>query len=401
MRVINSIFFFLLMVTMPAMAQNVMTSSPYSMFGVGEIVTGLYGQNSSMGGVSLGMRNPMLINTENPAGLVGIDSCKLLAETSAFAKWESYYSKGSSNDAFTGNLSSFALAGRIRPRWYMAAGLNPYSSVGYYFQSGQPLEGSPGTTYYSVFEGSGGLSKIYLSNAFALSPHLSLGVNLNFIFGNIKQSETQSAMSVTQQMYGRSFYADFGLQYHCLLNRDLSLTLGTVYGYRQKITLDNTLVVTDGTNETERKQKKINQYLPQFVGLGGSLGYKKWTYALDYKYHQYSSMVSDDSRISYHNAHELRAGVSYYPNGYSSKSYWKRITYKAGVGVSTSYLHISDNPGIGWRASLGMGLPVMNGLVNASFFYDCTQLQNNALQKNVAGFTVTYTISELFYKLKL
>ena len=43
------ILFFLPAVT--ANAQNIMTSSPYSMFGLGEIVTGLYGSNSAMGGV--------------------------------------------------------------------------------------------------------------------------------------------------------------------------------------------------------------------------------------------------------------------------------------------------------------------------------------------------------------
>ena len=149
------ILFFLPVVT--ANAQNIMTSSPYSMFGLGEIVTGLYGSNSAMGGVSTGMRDAWLINTENPAGLTGLDTLRLFAETSAFLKSESYRSKSGSSHAFTGNVSAFSLAGRIIPRWYMAAGLTPYSSVGYYFQSTQPLEGSPDSYYTSIFEGYGGL----------------------------------------------------------------------------------------------------------------------------------------------------------------------------------------------------------------------------------------------------
>lgn len=39
-----------------ASAQNTMTSSPYSMFGLGEMASGLYGQNTSMAGVTVGMR---------------------------------------------------------------------------------------------------------------------------------------------------------------------------------------------------------------------------------------------------------------------------------------------------------------------------------------------------------
>ena len=67
MKVIKHLTLFLLL-TVTVNAQNIMTSSPYSMFGIGEIVTGLYGSNSAMGGVSTGMRGTWLLNTENPAG---------------------------------------------------------------------------------------------------------------------------------------------------------------------------------------------------------------------------------------------------------------------------------------------------------------------------------------------
>ena len=124
MKVIKHLTLFLLL-TVTVNAQNIMTSSPYSMFGIGEIVTGLYGSNSAMGGVSTGMRSTWLLNTENPAGLTGLDTLRLFAETSAFMKSESYQSKNGNSNAFTGNMSAFTLAGRIMPHWYMAAGLTP------------------------------------------------------------------------------------------------------------------------------------------------------------------------------------------------------------------------------------------------------------------------------------
>lgn len=75
-----------MLITLKAQTQNVMTSSPYSMFGIGELESGLYGQNAAMGGVSYGMRNSTLINIENPAGLTALDSKRLLTELSIFAK---------------------------------------------------------------------------------------------------------------------------------------------------------------------------------------------------------------------------------------------------------------------------------------------------------------------------
>lgn len=67
------------------------------MFGLGEMASGLYGQNTSMAGVTVGMREGILMNIENPAGLTALDSCKLFAEASAFVKNERYRSDGSSS----------------------------------------------------------------------------------------------------------------------------------------------------------------------------------------------------------------------------------------------------------------------------------------------------------------
>ena len=96
-----------------ASAQNTMTSSPYSMFGLGEMASGLYGQNTSVAGVTVGMREGMLMNIENPAGLTALDSCKLFAEASAFVKNERYRSDGSSRNDCSGKFSAFSLGGRI------------------------------------------------------------------------------------------------------------------------------------------------------------------------------------------------------------------------------------------------------------------------------------------------
>jgi hypothetical protein len=399
MKVTRYLLYPCLLMAASASAQNTMTSSPYSMFGLGEMASGLYGQNTSMAGVTVGMREGILMNIENPAGLTALDSCKLFAEASAFVKNERYRSDGSSSNAFTGNFSAFSLGGRIMRRWYMSAGVTPYSFVGYYFKSSQELEGSPGTFVTSTFSGTGGLSKAFLSQGFSLTKHLSVGMNLNFIFGNMTLNEIQSAMTVSREMSGRSFYADFGLQYHRPIARETFLTVGAIYGYKQRISLKNTVTVTGSSTETPYNQKRVTQYLPQYIGIGSSLAHKKWTYALDYLFRQYGVLNSSDSRVKFRDSHELRLGVCYFPNGFSSSSYWKRMSYKA--GVSTPYLRLKGQSGGAYRVSVGLGLPVLNGRINTAFYYDRLQLQGNALRRDIMGFTVTYTLSEKFYQVKL
>lgn len=106
-------------------------------------------------------------------------------------------------------------------------------------------------------------------------------MNLNFIFGNMTQNEIQSAMTVSREMSGRSFYADFGLQYHRPIARETFLTVGAIYGYKQRISLKNTVTVTGSSTETPYNQKRVTQYLPQYIGIGSSLAHKngrmRWT----------------------------------------------------------------------------------------------------------------------------
>lgn len=384
-----------------ASAQNVMTSSPYSMFGIGEIASGLSGANAGMGNVSAGMRGKTLINANNPAALTALDTCRLLADVSAFAKWESYKSRGG-NQAFTGNFSGFSLAGRILPRWYMAAGLAPYSSTGYYFQSTQELEGTSGSYYTSTFSGDGGLSKVFLSNAFQIFPSLSVGVNLNYLFGSMTQSEEQSTMAVSQELYGQAFLVDFGMQYSRRLGRELSLTVGAVYGFPQTIRMERTKILTENSSSTSTTMKRISQKLPRYVGAGLSVEYKKMTYAFDYLFRQYGSLTSSDSRVTFHDSHELRAGACYHPDGYSSSSIWKRMDYKVGMELSSPYyMHVRGRSGLSWKVTAGLGFPLMNGRLHTAFFYDRVDLAGSALQRSIIGFTVTYTLSELFHRPKL
>lgn len=400
MKAINCIIF-LLLVTLKSQAQNVMTSSPYSMFGIGELESGLYGQNAAMGGVSYGMRNNTLINIENSAGLTALESKRLLTELSIFLKNESYTSGGSSNQAFTGSFSALMLGGRVIPRWYTAVSLTPYSSVGYYFQSSQPVEGNPHENYDAAFTGSGGISKVTWSNAYLLSQHWSLGMNISYLFGNIVLSEQQSDLIVDRKMHARSLYANLGVQYHRALNHDLSYTLGAVYGYRQKLDITNAKYIVNGNAHEKKKQRSQKQSLPQYFGIGGCLQYKKWTYALDYAFQQYSSLTSTDSRIGFRDVNECRIGVCYFPNGYSSDSFWKQVAYKTGINISSSYMTINGNTGFSLRFNAGLSLPVFRGRIDTSIFYDRMQLKKGTLNRDVIGATISFTLGEIFYHSKL
>ena len=169
----------------------------------------------------------------------------------------------------------------------MAIGLSPYTSVGYLFKDKRPLEGTPDSFVYSMYEGEGGISKLLLTNSIELDKHLSLGINIGYLFGSSTQKETQDIMAVGNEMSARAFYSDLGIQYKYRKNRSTLFTFGAVYGLKQKVNVKNTVTVKTISNPVEVSNRKSTQYTPEFMGLGGSIKHNRTV--LHSKYLQNSS----------------------------------------------------------------------------------------------------------------
>lgn len=189
------LFFLFVSLFLTLSAQN-STNSPASMFGIGDISMGEAGKYVGMGGAGIALRSDNFLNGLNPSALTAMDSAKFVYEAGANVSLEKYYSRGISTSSLTGNVHNLGMGCRILPSWYAAAGITPLSSMGYAVTIDQPVEGTDGSTISSLFEGNGGLSKIYLSNAFKISRKFSLGTNLSYILGNTTQSEVQGNTTI-------------------------------------------------------------------------------------------------------------------------------------------------------------------------------------------------------------
>lgn len=177
--------------------------------------------------------------------------------------------------------------------------------------------------------------------------------------------------------------------------------MGSCLWLSAKLNITNRKYIVNDKTQDKKKQKSQKQSLPQYFGIGGAVQYKKWTYAMDYAFQQYSSLTSVDSRIKFRDVNECRIGICYFPNGYPSDSFWKRVAYKTGVNISNSYMEINGNPGFSLRLNAGLSLPVFRGRIDAAVFYDRTQLRKGALNRDVVGITVSFALNEIFYKGKL
>ena len=163
-------------------AQNT-TNQPISMYGVGELSASDGGRYAGMGNIGLALNRPGFQNTLNPAAITRMDTTCFTFDVGAAISYARYSFLSEHSSNFAGNPNRFSLGFRVMPRWYFIAGVNPYSSVGYMIQTEEEIEGMPSSYLYSLFEGSGGLYRFYLTNAFLLGKGLSVGLNVGMVKG--------------------------------------------------------------------------------------------------------------------------------------------------------------------------------------------------------------------------
>ncbi|MES2761433.1 MAG: hypothetical protein V4677_04465 [Bacteroidota bacterium] len=141
---------------------QILTSSPYSRYGLGEMNLQAFATPAAMGGSFIAYHQdtiaPFFINSANPAGLAGIRL------TTLELGGQAQFTKISNTDAAIRKKNinfSYGSLGFPLKRWGGAAfGIMPYSTVGYKINSTQEVAGV-GTMDY-VFQGDGGINKVFL-----------------------------------------------------------------------------------------------------------------------------------------------------------------------------------------------------------------------------------------------
>lgn len=179
-------------------AQNL--SSPYSVYGVGEIQDLAPDRSSGMANTATSLiSTPGFIFNKNPASLIGLERSLAQVDLGIVGKTVTFKGNtiNSDNDAAKDvTIKHISLSAKLNNHWASSVGFKPFSYVNYSFTAQKTIEGST-NTYTGIYDGNGGLHNIFWNNAFAVGKHLSLGLRSNFIFGSINQIETLAGATLT------------------------------------------------------------------------------------------------------------------------------------------------------------------------------------------------------------
>jgi len=402
------VFGLLLFTNLSLIAQN-NTNSPYTRYGFGSIAERSFGAGRSMGGVGYGLRSSRQINPMNPASYSSMDSMTFLFDAGASVH-SSWYDDGTNkqND-INGNLEYVAMQFPVWRNVAMSVGILPYSHVGYDFNAVTTNE--QGLTYSENFSGTGGLNEVYLGLSIDIwKKRLALGANVSYMFGNIKHETAASVSVYTREkveVYKMKY--DFGLQYTHPLTKTERLTFGLAYSPKMKLkTTAYNLESTSSDFSTLSKADtttNLGFHIPNSYGFGVSYTKDyKMILAADVSYQEWSKAQFGGKSDEFKNRLKVALGGEYIPDNFT-RSYLKRVRYRAGLHYNNSYLKIKGSSYDEYGATLGLGFPMMDNrsFINASVEYVKVSPNSKMLiDEQYLRLTISYTFNEYwFFKRKV
>lgn len=352
-----------------ALAQNV--TSPYSIFGVGDIETKDFGRYFGMGSTSIALRNGAAFNFSNPASLTALDPKVMNFDFIMRGRVSNFLIPG--RDTVTSPSKDYAirrisLAYKPEKRWAFAFGLRPYSTVNYLLNDSAKLADNTSVLNKSV-DGNGGLNQVFLSNGFSLNKNFSVGLTTSVLFGTLQTNTTYTSsgigLDVTRNEYNALHALMFtgGLQYVGKLSKHIKQQLGFIISNAAKLTgqWSTEYITSDSTITTDVDPSK-HISTPGQIGVGYALVFNdKLTISADYTSYNWKYQKVDYPGSYIDKAFRFSTGLEYSFKGKAGLQTVEKYYLQAGFSYEQSYIHINNNPLADYSYSIGFGNRVTNG----------------------------------------
>ena len=415
------IFFSLLTGLMAATAagQTSTTVSPYSQFGMGQLADQSTGFNRAMGGVAYGLRDGRQVNMQNPASYSCIDSLTMIFDAGVAGQFSSLKEDNkrvnTKTSAFDYGVASFRLFRKVG----MAAGVVPFSRIGYGLSQTKPLGNSLTAKSYIDQSGSGGFSQAFVGVGAELWKGFSVGANISYFWGSydksISVSSNDTYVNSTLRTYSASisnYKLDLGVQWQRPVGKNDVLTLGATASIGHNLSADATMTSTNtssmtGTGTTNTQTVANAFKLPTMVGVGFSLLHRQsLTVAADYSLQRWSTLdmpVFNSTTGTYvlqsdcyKDRHKVAAGIDWIPDN-KSRKFLNHVHYRAGASLATPYYKIEGKDGpTELTVGAGVGIPIFNTWNNRSQLNITAQWVRTAASGFVTDNTLRITIGLTF-----
>lgn len=393
-------------------AQNA-SSSPYSFYGIGDLVFKGNVETRSMGGINM-INDSIHININNSASLSDIMNTTFTIGGNL--NYVNYKTASQSETANRASLDYIALAVPISKRLGAAFAVMTFTSVGYQIQNNYVDDSTP----ISRFTGSGGTNKIYGGVGYKINKNFRIGADMNFNFGNIT---TNDISFLTGIQYGTrelnsseitGFNFNTSLMYNKLINKTTTIFGSLIYSPESTLSLANErkiaivqfsesfgeLVV----NEEDVPVNDTKVKYPSKIGIGFGVGeVRKWSVGAEVTFMQgsnFGSRFDDINDVSYENVTKYSFGGYYMPDYNSFSSYYKRITYRGGFNYQNTGLIVNNESINNFGITFGLGLPIKGSFSNVNVGFEFGKrgtTSSGLIQENYSNLSVSFSLNDKWF----
>ncbi|HEY3403282.1 MAG TPA: hypothetical protein VGK59_07850 [Ohtaekwangia sp.] len=366
---------FLMLMLHAASSQNI-SSSPYSVFGIGMMNGRSSSLTRSLGGTGIGVQSEYNLNPINPASYGSIVSpISHIYEIGLNVETNRYQTSDRSDSKTAGGLSNINYWFKFKPWWSASLGLAPFSSVSYDIQTSRNLGVISDVGY--DFNGSGNINQLYLGNAFTITKNFSVGFHASYLFGSITKAESMitnlTTLTLENKIVARKLTLDFGAQYKIKVGEKKSLIIGVIAdnGLSMNGQVTSSLYNDEADTLATEKGRTKKYTLPKAAGVGLSLQTPRHLFASDLKFENWQNASLPD--VSLQDTWRFSAGYMYKGNP-ESQTYLGMTSLRTGFYVQNYHLNIKGNNFPAWGVSMGISIPVFDGKSSINLTYLLDQL---------------------------
>jgi len=416
----------ILLTTIYSFGQNI-TNSPYTIFGVGEIDRNGFNNSKAMGGLATGLRKSNQINYMNPAAMSAQDTMSFILDIGINGIFKDLKSSTESSEFNDFAFNHLAISFPVTRWWFAGIGVTPYSKIGYDIQQVGDFAPNDTVQMHYDYYGNGGINQLFISNSFKIFDNLSVGFNLNYLFGSLEQyNMVFSDISIFSTVIAdevaiKKVTFDFGAQYYNTIQDKYFYNVGvtysnsasfnsekkhsvlnTTYNWSEMTIVDylksNSRIVDTITSSID---SKYNVEIPDRYSFGFTTGIEnKLIVGFDYSYQDWSKVETINSNDTYDVDQYYNFGIEYIPNKYSLRNYFKRINYRAGAYLNNSYLKINGEQISNYGITFGLGFPLANQ--RTSINLSCSMgkkgtTDSGLIEENYTAFGINLTLYDFWF----
>ncbi len=386
-------------------SQSVSTS-PYSVYGLGSLYDSDFGSIAAMGSTGIALPSSTFINNKNPASLAFIQPNGFFFDIGAKSIFSTYQNQEKKENTKNFQFSHLAFAFPISSKSGASLSLKPYSSSSYIISDYKLLIDNSNEYYNLDAISKGGLSNLDISYGYKISKKMTLGLASSIYFGNIEDTRSLIVANSLTEINKISSYSGIRFTIANQIKIDSTFTLGIVIKTPSQINATNTQTIksVNGT-ETEViaediESKGTNYFLPFEMGIGINKLFKNnISLVLDYEKSLWKKTNQSNIYGEYTDQDKLSLGLSYFKNKRSIK-YIDRIRYFSGISYDSGFLLVGKERVNNIAFSFGVGIPLeqRNSMLNISYSYGIKgRITNDLIKENYHKIGVNLSLEAIWF----